>query len=230
MPKRGPRAIPILHEDEDVLVVDKPAGMLVVHAPGRERTPTVVDRLGAQLGHRVYAVHRLDEDVTGVLALAARPEAREPLEQVFRGHGATRLYLARTARMPDPPAGRIESKLHVGRDGIARSVTRGPGERAVTDYECIKRCRYGALLAVRLETGRRNQIRAHLAELGCPIVGDRKYGYRAAAGHPTARHVLLHAWRLAFPHPRTGVAIAVEAPPPAGGELDPEGAEPTSFA
>lgn len=213
MARSAARSIPILHQDEDVLIVDKPAGTLVVHAPG-SRAPTVVDRLSQQLGQRVYAVHRLDEEVTGVLALAMRQEAREPLERVFRGHLAMRLYLARVARMPDPPAGRIESRLHVGDDGIARSVTRGPGDHAVTDYETIRRHRYGALLAVRLQTGRRNQIRAHLAELGCPIVGDRKYGFRRTSGGPTSKRVLLHAWRLAFPHPTGGERVEVTADPP----------------
>ena len=210
----APDAIPVLYEDDDLLIVAKPAKALVVAAPGR-RAPTVVDRVSRERGERVFAVHRLDEDTTGVLALARHPDAREALERVFRSHTAERLYLALASAVPTPPAGRIESRLAVGKDGIVRSVTRGnSGERAVTEYRLLERRGRHALLECRLETGRRNQIRAHLAELGCPLVGDRKYGWRAAREDAApARRPLLHAWRLAFEQPLSGVAVEVECRP-----------------
>jgi len=203
--------IPILFEDDDLVIVDKPSGVLVVNAPGRQG-PTLLDLLYRQLGSRVFALHRLDEEVTGALALARSAKAREACEPLFREHRAERLYLALTSRLPSPPAGRIESLLRE-QGGRVQVVQRG-GERAVTHYRTLDRRARGALVECRLETGRRNQIRVHLAELGCPIQGDRKYGdrvsRRAAADLP---RVMLHSWRLGFEHPLTGARVEVEARP-----------------
>ncbi|MFO1054219.1 MAG: RluA family pseudouridine synthase [Planctomycetota bacterium] len=204
--------IPILWTDALFVVVAKPAGCLVVGAPGRSG-PTLIDRLTRQLGERMVAVHRLDEDTTGTLVVARGVEARKEIEPIFRAHAAERVYLALVARVPSPSAGRIESKLAVGDDGVVRSTGAKQGERAVTVYRTIARRDEGALLECRLETGRRNQIRAHLAELGAPIVGDRKYGWRARASGLRPSRPMLHAWRIAFDHPRTGARITVEAPP-----------------
>lgn len=209
-----PSSIPILHQDDHVLVVDKPSRMLVVPAPGRTG-PTVVDCLQQQLGSRVYAVHRLDEDTTGVLALACSLEAKVALEGIFRAHQAERLYLAVVCRAPSPPAGRIESRLRENARGVMQSVMKGPGQHAVTHYRTVRRLHRDTLVECRLETGRRNQIRAHLSELGCPVVGDRKYGYRVK-GESSHKRPLLHAWRLRFRHPFDGHEIAVEAAVPEG--------------
>jgi 23S rRNA pseudouridine1911/1915/1917 synthase len=206
------RAIPILHRDDHLVVVDKPAGILVVEAPGR-RGPTLVDALTRQLGVRVQAVHRLDEDTTGAMVFALDAEARAGLDDLFRQHAATREYLALASAAPSPPAGRIESQLAEDAGGVVR-VVRSGGERAVTHYETLARRGRCTLLRCRLETGRRNQIRAHLAALGCPLAGDRKYGFRARGDERFPR-VMLHSWRLAFPHPVTGAALAIEAPPEA---------------
>lgn len=215
-----PHPIPVLFEDEHLLVVDKPPRCLVVDAPGR-RGATAVDRVGRQLGQRVYAVHRLDEDTTGVLVLARTEASREALEQVFRRHEAERIYLALASRVPSPAAGRIESQLAVGRDGMVRSVTGRGGERAVTRFRTLERRGRNALLECQLETGRRNQIRVHLSELGCPLVGDRKYGWRGSAG--AADRPLLHAWRIRFVHPVTGDPLEVSCDPPEPGLRPPAG-------
>ncbi|MBI5852321.1 MAG: RluA family pseudouridine synthase [Planctomycetes bacterium] len=210
MPGVAREPIEVLWSDDALVVVDKPARCLVVGAPSRGGT-TLVDRLTRQLGARVYAVHRLDEDTTGVIALARSEAAREALEPQFRAHEAERIYLALVAHAPSPPSGRIESRLTEGEDGIVRSVTSGGGERAVTTYRTLARREAGVLVECRLETGRRNQIRAHLAELGCPIVGDRKYGWRARDGAAKPARPLLHAWRLVLRHPFTGARIDVTA-------------------
>jgi 23S rRNA pseudouridine1911/1915/1917 synthase len=203
--------IPVLYDDEHLLVVDKPARCLVVAAPGR-RGATAVDRVGRQRGERVYAVHRLDEDTTGVLVLARTEASREALEQVFRRHEAQRVYLALASRVPSPAAGRIESRLAVGRDGVVRSVTGRGGELAVTRFRTLERRDRHALLECELETGRRNQIRVHLSELGCPLVGDRKYGWRSrGSGGPD--RPLLHAWRIRFVHTITGAVVDVGCDP-----------------
>lgn len=203
--------VPVLHHDDHLVVVDKPSGMLVVPAPGRSER-TVIDVLVRQLGRPVLAVHRLDEDTTGVLVVALDEAARAGMEALLREHAVTREYLALVASTPSPPSGRIESNLQEGKDGIVRVVPRG-GQRAVTHYETLVRRGRGALVLCRLETGRRNQIRVHMAALGCPVAGDRKYGFRVRTGERFPR-VMLHAWRTSFVHPITGATIAVTASPP----------------
>lgn len=210
--------VPVLYQDDHLVVVDKPPGTLVVPAPGRTDR-TVIDVLVRQLQRQVFAVHRLDEDTTGALIVALDEPSRRGLEALLREHAVTREYLALVAATPSPPSGRIESNLLEGSDGLVRVVPRG-GQRAVTHYETIVRRGRGALVVCRLETGRRNQIRVHLAALGCPVMGDRKYGFRARPGERFSR-VMLHSWRTSFVHPLTGATIAVEARPPEP-ELAPE--------
>jgi 23S rRNA pseudouridine1911/1915/1917 synthase len=120
---------------------------------------------------------------------------------------AQRDYLALTTAVPSPESGCIESNLEEGRDGIVRVVRRG-GRRGVTHYETVARRGRGSLVRCRLETGRRNQIRVHLSALGCPIAGDRKYGYRARRGESFPR-VMLHSWRLELAHPIYGAKVSV---------------------
>lgn len=201
-----PREVPVLHRDDHLLVVDKPDGVLVVPAAGRPE-PCLVDLLTQQLGQRVFAVHRLDEDTTGCIAFALDEHSRGALEATFRDHAAVRDYLALTTAVPSPESGCIESQLEEGADGVVRVVRRG-GKRAVTHYEALARNGRGSLVRCRLETGRRNQIRVHLAALGCPVAGDRKYGYRARAGERFGR-VMLHSWSLSVPHPVTAAMVEV---------------------
>jgi 23S rRNA pseudouridine1911/1915/1917 synthase len=200
----------VLHQDEHLVVVDKPAGVLVVSAPGRKE-PTLVDRVSAQLAERVQAVHRLDEDTTGAIVLARSDAGRAGMEALFRAHTVAREYLALASAAPSPPAGRIESNLLEDAGGIVRVVARG-GQRAATHYRTICRRDRCTLVECRLETGRRNQIRAHLAALGCPLAGDRKYGFRARQGERFPR-VMLHSWQLRFVHPVTGAEVSVRVEP-----------------
>lgn len=202
--------VPILHRDEHLVVVDKPAGVLVVPAPGRHG-PTLGDVLGEQLGARVQAVHRLDEDTTGALVMALDEAGRTGMEALFRAHAVRREYLALLAAAPSPPAGRIDSLLREDADGIVRVVPTG-GMRAVTHYETIERRGRCTLVRCRLETGRRNQIRVHMSALGCPVAGDRKYGFRQRGDERFGR-VMLHSWHLQFAHPVTGEAVDVRVAP-----------------
>lgn len=215
-------AIPLLHVDDDLLVVDKPAGMLVVPAPGRSG-PTVVDALSRQLGQRVFAVHRLDEDTTGALVVALTDAARAGLETQFAEHLVERLYLALVRGAPTPAAGRIRSQLRAEGD-LVRVVTHG-GQNAITHYETLERRGRYTLLCCRLETGRRNQIRAHLQALGHPLAGDRKYGFRSD-GQERFSRPMLHSWRVRFRHPITGVEVRAEAAPPDARLVPPPGAKP----
>lgn len=202
--------VPILFRDEHLIVVDKPPGTLVVDAPGR-RCATLVDLVTRQLGRRVYAVHRLDEDTTGCLLLALDEATRGRLDTAFREHAVERDYLALLSAVPSPEAGRIEANLEEGADGIVRVVARG-GRIAVTHYQTLARRGRGCLVRCRLETGRRNQIRVHFAALGCPLAGDRKYGYRPRSGESFPRP-MLHSWKLRLIHPCGGGPIAVVCDP-----------------
>ena len=203
--------VPVVYQDDHIVVVDKPAGVLVVPAPARTGR-TVVDLLVRQLQRPVFAVHRLDEDTTGALVLALDDQSRSGMEALFEAHAVDRRYLALVSSTPSPPSGRIESNLQEGADGIVRVVSRG-GQRAVTHYETRGRRQRCALVVCRLETGRRNQIRVHMAALGCPVAGDRKYGFRARSDERFAR-VMLHSWRVSFSHPITGRPVEVETVPP----------------
>ena len=205
--------IPVLYEDEHLLVVDKPPRLLVVDAPGRSG-PTLVDHVQRQVEGDAFAVHRLDEDTTGAVLLARTPEARHALDEMFRRHAIDRIYWAVVDQVPSPAAGKIESRLQEDPRGIVRSVVSGPGKRAVTHFRTLRRGRR-VLVECRPETGRRNQIRVHLSELGCPILGDRKYGYRPREGKPVKR-LMLHAREVQFAHPITGQPLTVEAPAPEG--------------
>ena len=202
--------IPILHADEHLFVVDKPAGMLVVQAPGRRGT-TLVDAVAQEQGCRIFAVHRLDEGTTGAMILARTEALRDAIDPLFRRHEIERDYLALVTGRPTPTAGRIESQLREV-DGVMRVVEHG-GQSAVTDYESLARRGRFTLVRCRLATGRRNQIRVHMQALGCPIAGDRTYGFRARGEESFARP-LLHSWRVAFRHPLLGFQVQAEAAPP----------------
>ncbi len=202
------KQIPILFEDEHLLVVDKPPRLLVVQAPGRTEK-TIVDFVGDQLGTRVFPVHRLDEDTTGVLVLARTHQARDALRKMFQKHAAKRIYLALVSRAPTPAAGRIESRLREGKDGMVKSVIDKTVERAVTEYRTLERRGRFTLVECELMTGRRNQIRVHMADIRCPIVNDRKYGFRSKGQATPGKRPLLHAHRVAFRHPITEEPIEV---------------------
>ena len=212
-----------LYEDDDVLVLDKPAGLLTVpaHREGAADDDTVLTRVREYMERRrgtrgyVGPLHRLDRDTSGALAVALSRDAHEAGRALFGGHHFERQYVALVHGEPAPDAGTIDAPITdayvSGRRRIARA---GEAARdAVTHF--VVRQRFAgraAVLELTLETGRQHQIRLHLRELGHPVLGDRVYGPGAPI---TAPRQMLHAWRLAFPHPLTGARIAVEAPLPA---------------
>jgi 23S rRNA pseudouridine1911/1915/1917 synthase len=210
--------IPVVWEDEHLLVVDKPAG-LVVHPAGSTRTGTLVHgllALGAEGGDdddRPGIVHRLDRDTSGLLVVARSPEAHELLQELIRTRELERTYAALVRGAPRSASGRIEAPI--GRDRRDRSRhsldTTTPRD-AVTWFEVVESLRSHALLDVRLETGRTHQIRVHLEAIGLPVSGDPIYG---AAGDLGLERQFLHAKRLRFTHPLTGTEIDVssELPP-----------------
>jgi 23S rRNA pseudouridine1911/1915/1917 synthase len=215
-------SLPILHSDETILVLDKPAGLLAVaSAPGLEDEDTAFARVKEYTRHlnprRPYAgvVHRLDRDTSGALAFALSPEARSALRALFREHRMDRRYVALVRGAPADDEGTIALPIAEAYEGGRRRVAR-PGEPArpaITHYRVRERFAAGALLDVRLETGRQHQIRLHLAHQGWPIVGDPVYG-AAGRGAPPAPRQRLHAALLAVEHPQTGAAVRAVSPLP----------------
>ena len=232
-----PQAIPfpILYEDADLIVLDKPAGLVVHPAPGN-LDHTLVNALLAHCGDtlpgiggekRPGIVHRLDKDTSGVMVVAKTEQALATLSAAFAARDLDRAYLALVWGLPSPGVGEIEGAI--GRDPRERKrmalVARG-GRAALTRYRTLRAWHAAvALLECRLATGRTHQIRVHLAAKGHPVAGDPVYLRRVPAvarGVPEdIRRILLdfprqalHATRLGFAHPRTGQALEFTTPPP----------------
>lgn len=206
-----PAGIAILHEDRDVIVILKSAGLLTVPTE-RQREATVQAYLNAYLGsageERVHVVHRLDRDTSGVLIFAKNFFARERLKEQFMVHSVERIYVAIIEGSMNPPEGTIESDLFEQRDLKMVSVDAHPdAKHAITHYRTIGSKGAYSMLEVTLETGRKNQIRAHLSESGHPIAGDKMYGSKT---NPLGR-LGLHAKLLGFDHPTTGKHLVFTA-------------------
>jgi 23S rRNA pseudouridine1911/1915/1917 synthase len=226
--------VPIVYQDDVVVVADKPAGLTTMrHAEeaaefgerGRTFLPkTLADLLPGLLGspnRPVIAVHRIDRDTSGLVVFARTRAAADHLTAQFRKHTVDRRYLALTRGVP--PAGRIES-LFVrdrgdGRRGTHRIGSAAGAKRAVTHVKVLEQLGPFALVECRLETGRTHQVRIHLGEAGAPLCGeavyDRPVNGRPAADGSGAARPMLHAARLGFAHPETGDAMGWDAPPPA---------------
>jgi 23S rRNA pseudouridine1911/1915/1917 synthase len=222
---RGPK-LDVVFEDDDLLVVDKPPGLLTSTTPG-ERRPTLlamvreyVNASPAPRGRpsRVGLIHRLDRDASGLLVFSKTHDAYLSLKRQFFEHSVERVYTAVVHGAPTPPAGRVESRLVERADGTVYSTRRpGEGERAVTDYEVVGRGKGRSLVRVTLHTGRKHQIRVHLSERGAPIVGDTVYGKapsRPKNKQPAAERLMLAATRLSLTHPRAGERLTFERPAP----------------
>ena len=204
----------LIHEDTDLLVVNKPAGLLTSTVP-RERRPTLLGKVRryVQRGDpdaRVGLIHRLDKDASGLLIFSKNNQAYQSLKSQFFHHTVRREYRAVVHGIPDPPRGRIETRLIERADGTVHSTRQhGKGDRALTEYEVIRTSGNLSLLRVLLHTGRKHQIRVHLREHGAPVVGDRLYG-----PPPAAPRLMLAATRLTVRHPRTGDELTFTAPLP----------------
>jgi len=211
-------ALSIAYEDEHLLVVDKPAGLVVHPAPGHP-TGTLVHGLlaheaaGGEEPDRPGIVHRLDRDTSGLLVVARSPEAHRRLERLVRGRALEREYLALVCGRPRSRTGRIEAPIGRDRkDRTRHSLDTATPREAVTHFELAEELPRHTLLRVRLETGRTHQIRVHLAAIGLPVAGDPVYG---RAGEVGLERQFLHAARLAFPHPFTEERVECESPLPA---------------
>lgn len=202
----------LIHEDDDIIVVDKPRGLLT-STTAREKRVTAVQRIDEYLHStdrtkHCVAVHRLDRDACGLLVFAKSPRAVERLKRQFFEHTVERHYLAIVRGHPQPAEGRIDLALVERADGVVRPARPGDDAKdASTRYRTVELRGENAVLEVELETGRKHQIRAHLSAIGHPLVGDEAYGGGKGV-------MLLCAVSLAFDHPIRPKRMRFEREPP----------------
>jgi len=211
----------VLYRDDWVLAIDKPAGLAVQGGSGqRQHLDAMLDALRLGAAERPRLVHRLDKDTSGVLLLARSLAAARALAETFKGKAARKTYWAAVAGVPRPARGRIVLPLSkaAGRGGERMGGDRAAGKEAITLYETVARSdRRASWLLLAPLTGRTHQLRVHCAALGHPILGDGKYGGRAAFldGDLPIRRLHLHAREIAVPHPADGTTLRITAPLPA---------------
>ncbi len=201
--EKEPLEVRVLYEDEDLLFVHKPSGLL-----------SAVKELKQPLTH---LVHRLDKETSGVLLLAKTLKAKEQMLELFKERSVQKLYLAIVDGSVEKEEGMIDNYLgkkssYEGQT-IYGSVPSSKGLRAITSWKCLSRTASASLVCCEPRTGRTHQLRVHLSEMGHPILGDRQYAKKFKSSFLPSRN-LLHAYRLAFKHPRTGKPLKVVAPIP----------------
>ena len=205
---------PVLYEDQHVIVIDKPAGIATSSIDGSTSVQWIISEFLKNLSKgkvRTYVVHRLDKEVSGVLLLAKSEMAMNAIKDKWEE--TEKHYFALVEGIPENSGGTIKSWLIEDNAMKMRSVQETANAKlAITHYNIIRIVNNYALLDVKTDTGRKNQIRVHLSDIGCPIVGDRKYG----ASAEYIRRVRLHACSISFPHPVSGKIITVESPMPDG--------------
>jgi 23S rRNA pseudouridine1911/1915/1917 synthase len=205
---------PVLYEDRDVIVVDKPAGYSTSSTDGSINIQMIIsDVLRNQSKGKISAhvVHRLDKEVSGVLLFAKSHEVMDAIKENWKE--TEKHYYALVEGIPGKAEDTIKSWLVEDKSQKVHSARESANAKfSITNYKTIKLINNYTLLDVHTETGRKNQIRVHLSDIGCPIVGDRKYG----ASDDYKRRIRLHAYSLSFPHPVTGELITIKSPMPVG--------------
>ena len=213
----------VIFEDEALLVVNKPAGLLSVPLERKSDAPSVYEQIEDHLRpfgkRRPFVVHRIDQDTSGLVVFAKDARAQSALKLQFKRREPRRVYLAVAYGHPDPPAGTWRNHLVWDEKALIQKETHPrdrDGTEAISEYRVLESFRDTSLIEVRLQTGRRNQIRIQARLRGHTLVGEKRYTH----GPDTLRTIqferhALHAYRLAFDHPADGRALEFEAPPPA---------------
>lgn len=209
--KKKSKELNIVFEDEELIVVDKPAGLLSI-STDKEKRATVYSLLSDHVKEedpesKIFVVHRLDRETSGLMLFAKSEEVKYHLQELWESTVLERSYVAVVEGIPEKPEGVITSFLVEGKTFKVHS-SQNPkyGKKATTNYKTLKRSRDYSLLKVNLETGRKNQIRVHMQDIGHSVVGDKKYG---AISSPFKR-LGLHAQQLAFIHPISGKKLFFE--------------------
>jgi 23S rRNA pseudouridine1911/1915/1917 synthase len=213
----------IVYEDDALVVVNKPPGLLAVPLERQEDAASVQDELvfhlRAQGKRRPLVVHRIDRDTSGLVVFAKRPEALARLKDQFRRREPERIYLAVVYGHPAPETGVWRDRFVWDERALIQKETHPAdpeGKEALSEYRVLERFETTSLIEVRLVTGRRNQIRLQARLRGHTLVGERRYTYGGDELRPISfKRQALHAFRLAFTHPGTGAPVAFEAPVPA---------------
>jgi 23S rRNA pseudouridine1911/1915/1917 synthase len=214
--------VEIVFEDAFIIVVNKPAGLLSVPLERKSAAPSAFDRIERHLRpsgkKRPLVVHRIDQDTSGLVVFAKEPDAQARLKAQFKRRQPERVYLAVVYGHPDPAAGEWRDHLVWDEKALIQKPThpRDPdAQEAISSYRIVQRFRDASLIEVRLQSGRRNQIRIQARLRGHTLVGEKRYTFGPDVLRPIQfeRHAL-HAWRLAFDHPADGRRVQFEAPPP----------------
>ena len=219
------RTLDVVLEDSDLLVADKPAGLLVEPLPGEASGEVtlidlVADHLRSRVRIRPFVVHRIDRDTSGLVVFALTRPAQEALKKQFEARRPERIYLAVVRGTVTPPSGTWRDRLAWDKDRLIQKrahATEAAAKDAIARYSLVEQFQGAALVEVALVTGKRNQIRVQAGSRGLPLVGERLYTFGApppAPGEPTLGRQALHAARLSFTHPTTGKRVRVEATMP----------------
>lgn len=200
-----PRELNILHIDEDIIVINKPAGLLTI-ATDKEKRRTAYSMLSAYVktkndDNKIFIIHRLDRETSGLLMFARSEEVKLQIQETWETTIGERTYVGVVEGVVDPPEGTVTSWLTESSAFIVySSQNEKAGKKSITHYKMIDNTKDLSLLEINLETGRKHQIRVHMQDIKHPIVGDKKYG----AGANFMGRMALHAKVLSFTHPRTG--------------------------
>jgi pseudouridine synthase, RluA family len=205
---------PVLYEDKYLIIIEKPAGISTSSTDNSPNVHSVITQClkkQSRVKARSYVVHRIDKEVSGILLFAKSEEIMNDLKDNWKK--VEKKYYALVEGIPKEPDGTIRSWLVEDKFQKMHSTSESDNAKySITNYRIVKQLQNTTLLDVDIETGRKNQIRVHLSDIGCPIVGDRKYG----ASKEYVRRIRLHAYYLSLPHPVTGELIKIESPIPKG--------------